>query len=108
MRRPLFGLIVAISLISAACAPAAGAPTWTFQPGMMDGGMHGASQSPQPSSAAGGDVLGQLAITAVDLGFQPNQLTVDQAGRYQVTLTNTGVLTHDLTFSDGTKVSVDP
>ncbi|HEX5589779.1 MAG TPA: multicopper oxidase domain-containing protein [Candidatus Limnocylindrales bacterium] len=95
-------LVAAVALVAVACAPAAGAPTWTYTPGGADGGS-GATPAPSQGGTAGGDVLGKLEVDAVDLGFAPKELSVPKAGRYEVTLTNTGALPHDLTFSDGTK-----
>jgi nitrite reductase (NO-forming) len=46
-----------------------------------------------------------LEILAVDLAYQPNAVTVARPGRYAVKLVNAGDLTHDITFSDGTKIS---
>ncbi|HZM72217.1 MAG TPA: multicopper oxidase domain-containing protein [Candidatus Polarisedimenticolia bacterium] len=94
--------IVLLSL--AACAPQSGAPTWTFRPAGADG----SGASAEPSTPASGDVLGSLEITSVDLGFEPNELSVDAAGRYEVTLMNHGEIAHDLTFPDGTKVVALP
>ena len=51
-----------------------------------------------------GPTLGTLDIHSVDLGFQPNNLKVDQPGRYTIKLTNDGALQHDITFPDGTKL----
>lgn len=48
--------------------------------------------------------LGTLEIRSFDMGFTPATLTVAEAGRYSVTLINDGVLPHDITFADGTKI----
>ncbi|HKY75544.1 MAG TPA: multicopper oxidase domain-containing protein [Acidimicrobiia bacterium] len=48
------------------------------------------------------DVLGTLAIEAVDLGFDPRELEVAEPGRYAIELNNTGAIPHDITFPDGT------
>ena len=37
-------------------------------------------------------------------GFRPAVVDVEQAGTYEVTLDNTGAISHDLTFDDGTKI----
>ena len=50
-------------------------------------------------------VAGTLTITAFDLGFKPASLTVPAAGRYAITLDNTGSTAHDVTFPDGTKIA---
>ncbi len=54
-----------------------------------------------------GEVLGNLEIHGVEMAFKPSTLEVEKAGRYTITLINDGVLTHDITFPDGTKVTVD-
>jgi nitrite reductase (NO-forming) len=94
-------IIVISSLLVAACsAPAK--PTWTFapaEPGAAAPG--GASPTPVDPPTAGGPVLGTLEIEAFDLGFTPSTLTVDQPGRYEVRLTNVGVIPHDIAFPGG-------
>jgi nitrite reductase (NO-forming) len=114
-------LLVLTALIVAACSGSARAG-WTFAPGASpEGGAAASDPSPstngggavQPSSAPteapasgapSGDVLGTLEITGVDLGFQPNTLHVDEPGRYEVVLANTGSIIHDITFPDGTMI----
>ena len=46
-------------------------------------------------------MAGAIEVTAFDVGFKPTDTTVDAAGRYTVTLKNTGQMAHDLTFPDG-------
>jgi nitrite reductase (NO-forming) len=106
-------LLASTALLLAACSVSA-APAWTFAPDSP-----GASGQPAPSAApstapspaasqpASGDVLGTLEVHAVDLGFQPNNLTVDKPGAYEVKLINDGSIAHDLTFADGTKIPAD-
>ena len=97
-RTRISGLVAALAIVAAACAPAAGAPTWTYTPGSQAG-----APSPAPTQGGtGGEVLGSLEIVAVDLGFEPKGLSVDKPGRYAVTLTNDGAIPHDITFADGT------
>ncbi|MEO8462340.1 MAG: plastocyanin/azurin family copper-binding protein, partial [Chloroflexota bacterium] len=100
MRSRVFGLLAIVALVGAACAPSAGAPTWTYTPG----GANGAAATPAPSSpaTAGGEVLGTLDFEAVDLAFKPADATVPKAGTYEVKLTNNGAIPHDITFADGT------
>jgi len=106
-------LLASTALLFAACSASA-APAWTFSPDSPDSsGQPAASAAPStaPSPAASqptsGEVLGTLEVHAVDLGFQPNNLTVDNPGAYEVKLVNDGSITHDLTFADGTKISAD-
>jgi len=113
--RRVLAAIVLLTLSTAACGASA-KPSWTWPPVPAPGAAAPVSSqaaaapgsSPGASAApASGNVLGTLGVTAVDLGFQPGTLTVDQPGRYEVKLTNTGSMLHDLTFPDGTKISAD-
>jgi len=99
-------LVAAVALVAVACAPAAGAPTWTYTPGGAAGGA--VSPAPTQGGTAGGEVLGTLEVTAVDLGFEPKELSVEAAGRYEVMLTNGGAIPHDITFADGTTGVANP
>ena len=65
----------------------------------------GASASPSASGAAG--PVGEIEITAFDLGFEPAMVMVDQPGTYTVRLVNDGGILHDLTFDDGTKIEAE-
>jgi nitrite reductase (NO-forming) len=105
-RTRFFALVAATALVAVACAPAAGAPTWTFTPGGGAGGA--ASPAPTQGGTAGGEVLGTLEVNAVDLGFEPKELSVEAAGRYGVTLKNNGAIPHDITFADGTTGVANP
>ena len=100
MRRPttVLTLIAGLAIAVAACSPAAQAPTWTFTPADQTGG--GASAEPSPGGG-GSDVLGSLEVTSFDLGFEPKDLEVDAAGRYEVMLENSGAIAHDITFPNG-------
>ncbi|MBA3689377.1 MAG: multicopper oxidase domain-containing protein [Chloroflexi bacterium] len=72
---------------------------------MQYGGTPSASVSPSSSAAANpGEVLGEIAISAFDLGFDPATVDVAKAGAYTVAFHNTGAIAHDLTFADGTKI----
>jgi nitrite reductase (NO-forming) len=106
-------LLASSALLVAACSASA-APAWTFAPDSPGAsGQPAASAapstapSPAASQAVSGEVLGTLEVTAVDLGFQPNDLTVDNPGAYEVKLVNDGSIVHDLTFADGTKITAD-
>ena len=96
-----FILIVAIAALVAGCASPRGA-SWTFAP---DAAGAAAAPSPAASTAAppaAGPVLGAVEIEAFDLGFTPSAIEIAEPGRYEVTLTNTGAIPHDVTFADGT------
>jgi FtsP/CotA-like multicopper oxidase with cupredoxin domain len=51
--------------------------------------------------------VGEITITAFDLGFEPAMVHVDRPGTYTVTLVNDGGALHDVTFADGTKISAE-
>jgi nitrite reductase (NO-forming) len=64
---------------------------------LVAGGSDGsASGSPGPS--AGGEVLGEITISAFDLGFEPSTVDVAEPGTYTVHFMNDGAIAHDLTF----------
>ncbi len=113
--RRLIAVTALLAIATAGCAKA-DKPAWSFDTsaGAPGGGNTVASVStPAPAATAAaasspsGDVLGTLEITAVDLGFEPKAIEVDAAGRYEVTLKNTGSILHDLTFADGTVISAN-
>ena len=101
--------LMAVAALLSACTQA-NAPTWTFPPAGAAASAPTAPSSaptlPAASNASGttgaAAVVGHVEITAFDLGFNPGAVTVDKAGRYMVTLNNTGAAPHDLTFADGT------
>ena len=71
-------------------------------------GTPSASASPPSSAAASpGEVLGEIAISAFDLGFDPATVDVAKAGTYTVAFHNNGAILHDLTFADGTKLTAE-
>ena len=95
---PVSCLVLAALL--AGCGTAK-APTWTYAPGVDD---QVASATDAPAAAAPGTPAaagGTLEVSAFDLGFEPAQLTVPAPGRYEVKLTNTGSIPHDITFPGG-------
>jgi nitrite reductase (NO-forming) len=101
MRR-LLVLFALLSLALTACATSA-RPSWTFTPASSPAQVAGASGAPgaQPSA---GEPLGTIAIEAFDLGFTPSEASVEKAGIYSVEFRNTGTMSHDLTFADGTQL----
>lgn len=60
--------------------------------------------SGQPSASAVPGPIGEITVTAFDIGFEPAMVMVDQAGTYTVRFVNDGGILHDLTFDDGTKL----
>jgi len=99
VRSRLLGILAVTALVAGACAPAAGAPTWTYSP--ADAGAVSTPAASQGQTASG-DVLGTLEVHAVDLGFEPSALSVAKAGTYEVLFKNQGALPHNITFADGT------
>jgi nitrite reductase (NO-forming) len=103
MNRSKLGLAAAgLALILAACAPAAAEPRWTFAASSP-----GAPVAQAPGQGQQAALLGTIEISAADLSFSPNQVTVATAGAYTVKLTNTGATQHNITFADGTTVVAD-
>jgi len=103
-------LIFALAFAASACTASAARPGWTFTPAVPAAG----STTPPGSggvsggSGAGGPVLGQLMVNAVDLGFDPKELSVPKAGAYEVHFQNAGQIPHDITFADGTTAKANP
>jgi plastocyanin len=79
------GLAAVVSLIVAACGAGTASPA--------------ASQAASPA----GPAAGPGAVSIIDFGFQPADLTV--AAGSTVTWTNTGAATHTVKWSDGTPES---
>jgi nitrite reductase (NO-forming) len=98
-------LVVGAALV-AGCASSSKLPAWTYEPSVDDGQVASASGDPahashEPEPAGPAEAGGTLEVTAFDLGFEPAQLTVPEPGRYEVELTNTGSIPHDITFPGG-------
>ena len=68
------------------------------------------SASAEPTAAASQVAegpIGEITITAFDLGFEPAMVHVDAPGTYTVNFVNDGGIFHDVTFADGTKIEAD-
>jgi nitrite reductase (NO-forming) len=101
------GMLFVVAILASACA-AAPAAKWTFSP-VAAGAQPASSGQPTGSGGtAGGDVLGTIEVKAADLSFDPANITVDKAGKYEIKLTNTGAIVHNITFEDGATASADP
>jgi len=75
---------------------------------IQNGETSAASASPSATAAASdGAVLGEISISAFDLGFEPATVDVAEAGTYKVMFHNTGGISHDLTFADGTTIAAE-
>ena len=93
-------MFLVVGALLAGCSTAK-APTWTYAPS-VDQADHVASATEAPAPAAPAAAAGgTLEVSAFDLGFEPAQLTVPAPGRYEVALTNTGAIPHDITFAGG-------
>jgi len=57
------------------------------------------------AAPAGGDAAAQT-VTAVDIAFQPKELTIPAGSDVPITLTNTGAAPHNFAI-DALKISVD-
>jgi plastocyanin len=66
-----------------------------------------ASAEPSTSASTAQGPIGQITITAFDLGFEPAMVDVPEAGTYTVTFVNDGGVAHDVTFADGTRVAAE-
>ncbi len=108
-------LIAAASLLLAACSTSA-APAWTFPPNGPEtspaAAASPAANAPTASAGAASGATGaavstSIDVSAFDLGFEPASFTVAAAGSYPVTFKNTGSVTHDVTFADGTKLTAN-
>ena len=102
---------ITVGLLLAGCA-STGAPTWTFPPVGASSAPAAAQGVAAPSMpmSTGNDssaAVSSIAIEAFDLGFKPSSLTVPAPGTYDVSFHNTGSTLHDLTFTDGTRISAD-
>ena len=102
MRRSLAVLLASV-LSLGACA-ASGAPTWTYPPTPSGVAAPTASASPGGVAVAGG----VIEIDAFEMGFAPAIVEVPAAGRYEVRLSNSGVIPHDITFPGGEMALADP
>jgi FtsP/CotA-like multicopper oxidase with cupredoxin domain len=67
----------------------------------------GGVATPSPSAPLAGGPVGEITITAFDLGFEPAQVHVAAPGIYTVTFVNDGGTLHDVTFADGTTIAAD-
>jgi manganese oxidase len=59
------------------------------------------AESPPPVAEG---PIGEITITAFDLGFDPSTVTVEEPGLYTVNFVNDGGAFHDITFADGTTI----
>ncbi len=67
----------------------------------------GAEPSLSASAPSAEGPVGEITITAFDLGFEPAMVHVEQAGTYAVTFVNDGGTFHDVTFADGTVIGAE-
>jgi manganese oxidase len=73
------------------------------EPGVASG--HSAEPA-APAPSADGPV-GEITISAFDLGFEPAMVDVAAPGTYAVTFVNDGGMYHDVTFADGTLIGAE-
>jgi nitrite reductase (NO-forming) len=64
-----------------------------------------APEAAAPAPAAATEVL---EFRSFEMGFEPAEVTVAAPGAYTVRLINDGVLPHDITFDDGTRIVANP
>ena len=101
-------LLLLVSLLGFAACGQATTAGWTFAPAQPAAPAAAATAAPSAPTgqpvAAGGAVLGTIEVESFDLGFKPAAIAVDKAGTYSVAFKNTGSITHNITFADGTKI----
>ena len=66
-----------------------------------------ASAEPGASAPIAEGPVGEINITAFDLGFEPSMVDVAEPGIYTVNFVNDGGVPHDVTFADGTTIAAD-
>jgi nitrite reductase (NO-forming) len=54
------------------------------------------------------DIAGNLSINMLDMSYSTPKLNVAKAGHYQVKITNTSSIPHDIVFSNGVQLAVAP
>jgi manganese oxidase len=86
-------LLVA-ALVMSSISPAQGGPRPTDDAGP--------TTEPAPTGP-----VGEITITAFDLGFEPTTVTVAEPGTYTVNFVNDGGIYHDVAFADGTVIGAD-
>ena len=59
---------------------------------------------PTQSELADSTTVENLNINMLDMGYSPSKLNVARAGRYQVKVSNTASIPHDIVFSNGVRV----
>ncbi len=64
------------------------------------------TDAPASEDSADGPI-GEITITAFDLGFEPAMIDVPEPGTYEVTFVNGGGIFHDVTFADGTVIGAE-
>ena len=65
------------------------------------------SVEPSASMSTAQGPVGEITITAFDLGFEPAMVDVAEPGVYAVTFVNDGGVLHDITFADGTNIAAE-
>lgn len=66
-----------------------------------------ASEAPAASEPVAEGPIGEITVTAFDLGFDPSMVHVESAGTYTVNFVNDGGIYHDITFADGTVIGAE-
>ncbi len=60
------------------------------------------------SELADSAIVGNLNINMVDMSYSPSKLNVAWAGRYQIKVSNTSAISHDIVFSNGVRLAIAP
>jgi nitrite reductase (NO-forming) len=105
----VIAMLAVLGLLAACAANPAGRPGWTFAPTREPAAAptQAAQATPAPASTPAaeqpddGTIVGQIEVRSFELRFEPASITVDQPGRYELTLVNEGAIPHDLVLADG-------
>jgi FtsP/CotA-like multicopper oxidase with cupredoxin domain len=94
------GTVFVAAIVVAALVAGSVSPTTGTEPSA-------AAEPTAAASQAAEGPIGEITITAFDLGFEPAMVHVDEPGTYTVTFVNDGGIFHDVTFADGTVIGAE-
>ncbi|CAN5626803.1 hypothetical protein BH23CHL7_BH23CHL7_19190 [soil metagenome] len=113
----LAALAIIGAMLAGCAANPIGRPGWTIAPNgptpaaplQSPAGTPAPLPSPAATPAANAptqqpaddEVIGQIEVRAHELRFEPATISVDQPGRYELTLINEGAIAHDLVLENG-------
>ncbi len=107
MRRVPTIAFIALFIVALTGCTASAQSSWKLGPTLATGAQAAIVADSVPAGSPDAQTTGALEIHAFDLGFKPAALTVTAPGPATVTFVNDGATTHDVTFSDGTKLTAE-